>query len=183
MILLALGVALWAAAHVWKRLAPAQRAGFGERGKAIVSLALLASIVLMVVGYRAADGAVWWAPTPMLKGINNLLILAGFYLFAASGMKSAAARRLRHPQLVGFSLWAGAHLLVNGDAPSFVLFGGLLLWALAEIVLINRAEPDRRPPPPPVEWGKEARVAAAALLVFLAVGWLHGWLGPRPWGA
>ena len=183
MILLALGVALWAGAHVWKRVAPTHRAGFGEGGRAVVSLALLASVVLMVLGYRAADAVAWWSPTPALKGVNNLLVLAGFYLFAASGMKSAAARRLRHPQLIGFSLWAGAHLIVNGDAPSFLLFGGLLAWALAEMALINRAGPDRRPPPPPVEWGKEARVAGAALLVFLAVGWLHGWLGPRAWGA
>jgi uncharacterized membrane protein len=29
-------------------------------------------------------------------------------------------------------IWAVAHLLVNGDTPSFVLFGGIGLWALAD---------------------------------------------------
>lgn len=183
MILLCLGVALWWAAHLWKRAAPAHRARFGERGKAVVAVALAASVLLMILGYRAAEATPWWTPGAALKGVNNLMVLAAFYLFAASGAKSALGQRLRHPQLLGFSLWAGAHLLVNGDAPSFVLFGGLLAWALAEIVLINRAEPAPRPAPAPLSWPKEARVALAALVAFGAVGWLHGVVGPRPWGA
>lgn len=84
MILLYLGVALWWAAHLWKRAAPAHRARFALRGKAVVAVALAASVLLMIFGYRAVDATAWWAPTPMLKGLNNLLVLAGFYLFAAS---------------------------------------------------------------------------------------------------
>ena len=182
MILLCLGVALWWAAHLWKRAAPAHRARFALRGKAVVAVALAASVLLMILGYRAADATAWWAPTPMLKGLNNLLVLAGFYLFAASGAKSTLGRRLRHPQLLGFSLWAGAHLLVNADAPSFVLFGGLLAWALTQIAIINRAEPGWSPSPAPISWAREARVALSALVVFGVVGWLHGVIGPRPWG-
>ena len=45
--------------------------------------------------------------------------------------------RIRHPQLTGFKTWAVAHLLVNGDVASFVLFGGLLAWAVVAVILIN----------------------------------------------
>ena len=62
-------------------------------------------------------------------------MLIAFYLFAASGMKTRVTAMTRHPQLIGFSLWAVAHLLVNGDLPSLVLFGGLLVWALVEMAL------------------------------------------------
>ena len=37
----------------------------------------------------------------------------------------------RHPLIMGIALWAVAHLLANGDAASLLLFGSLLLLALA----------------------------------------------------
>jgi len=83
-IWLILGVALWSAAHLFKRLAPDARAQLGEPGKGIVALAVLASVVLMVIGYRLADGLFVWGRSPALVGINNLLMLFAVYLFAAS---------------------------------------------------------------------------------------------------
>ena len=58
MTLLIIGVALWSAAHLFKRLAPARRAALGAPGQGYVAGALLVSVVLMVLGYRGADGAV-----------------------------------------------------------------------------------------------------------------------------
>ncbi len=181
MIWLILGVALWWAAHLFKRVAPEARARMGEKGKGPVALALLVSIVLMVIGYRMADGAVYWGRSPAMTGINNLLVLGAFYLFAASGMKTRVTRATRHPQLIGFSLWAVAHLLVNGDVPSFVLFGGLLVWALVEMAVINRAVPDWAPPPP-VPVRKEIMAVVGAFVVFVVVGLIHWWLAYNPFG-
>lgn len=184
MLILVLGVALWWGAHLFRRLAPAElRARLGTSEKPVVAVLLAVSVVLMVLGYRAADGAVFWGPSPALKGINNLLVLVAFYLFAAAGMKTGIARRFRHPQLAGFALWAFAHLLVNGDVPSFVLFGGLLVWALVEMVVINRADPGWTPSLDSVPASKEIRAAAGAVVVFLVVGLIHMWLGYNPFGA
>ena len=121
MILLVLGVLLWAGAHFFKRIAPARRAAMGEPGKGAVSLALVATVLLMIFGYRMAEGAFFWGRSPALTGINNLLMLGSVYLFAAAGMKTRAARMLRHPQLTGFALWCAAHLLVNGADPQRIL--------------------------------------------------------------
>lgn len=183
MLLLILGLALWWAAHLWKRVAPDSRAGFGSRGKGIVAGALVVSIILMVIGYRSIVGAIWWGPTPATVGINNLLVLVGFYLFAASGAKSRIGVRLHHPQLIGFSLWAIAHLLVNGDAASLVLFGGLLVWALVEMALINRATPGWTAPAHPVPVRKEFTTLLATLVVYGIVAWIHGLIGPNPFTA
>ena len=130
MTLLILGVLLWWAAHLFKRIAPAARASLGNAGKGLVAIALIISIVLMYYGYgdAKATGAVWWGRNPALVGINNLLMVLAFYLYAASGAKSALARKVRHPQLTAVKTWALAHLLVNGDLASFILFGGLLAW-------------------------------------------------------
>ena len=180
MLILILGVALWWAPHLWKRAAPAQRAQFGDKGKGLVAGALILSVLLMIWGYRIADGPVWWGPSPALVGNNNLLILIAFYLFAASGMKTRVTAWTRHPQLIGFSLWAFAHLLVNGDLPSLVLFGGLLVWALVEMAVINRTP--WTPPAGPFPVRKEIMAAAGAIIVTLIVGVIHGWLGPWPFG-
>ncbi|MBC9246997.1 hypothetical protein H4P12_09760 [Paracoccus sp. 11-3] len=181
MFVLILGVGLWWAAHFFKRVAPERRAAMGDPGRGVVAGLIALSVVLMIFGYRASTGPVWWGPSPALVGINNLLILVAFYLFAAAGMKTRVTSVLRNPQLTGFSLWAIAHLLVNGDLPSFVLFGGLLIWALVEIAVLNRATPWVRPTGPfPVR--KEIMAAAGAVIVMLVVGMIHYWLGYWPFG-
>ncbi len=58
-VLLILGVALWWAAHLFKRVAPGPRAAMGDKAKGLFALLIVGSIVLMVLGYRSADGAVY----------------------------------------------------------------------------------------------------------------------------
>jgi uncharacterized membrane protein len=183
MILLTAGVTLWWVAHLFKRLAPGPRAVAGERGKGVIAVLILASVVLMVLGYRAANYVPVWDPPQGLRHLNNLLMVVAFYLYAASGMKTAVARWLRHPQLTGFSVWAVAHLIApgNGDVASVILFGGLLVWAILSMILINRAVP-RPAPPPKAPVGKEIGAVVGAVLVTGIVGAIHGWIGPNPFG-
>ena len=181
MVLLISGVALWWAAHLFKRVAPERRAALGEKGKGLVAVLLVLSVFMMARGYGQAEGPVWWGRSPATTGINNLLMLLAFYLYAADGMGTRVTAWIRHPQLTGFSLWAVAHLLVNGDLASFVLFGGLLAWALVEIMLLNRAGAwKRRTGPFPAR--KEIMAAVGAVVVMLVVGLIHGWIGPWPFG-
>lgn len=181
MTLIILGLILWTGVHFWKRLAPTHRESFGETGKKIVAIGSVLAIVLMVFGYRGAEGAVYWSRTSAMTGINNLLMLLAFYLFASSGAKTRITGFIRHPQLTAVMVWAVAHLLVNGDTPSFVLFGGMLVWASSEIVLINRAVPDWTPAHN-VPIKKEVTAVVAAVVVFLVVAVVHVLLGYNPFG-
>lgn len=184
MTLLVLGVALWWAAHLFKRLAPARRTALGVKGYPVVAVAILFSVVLMVLGYRGAEGTVYWGRSPMLVGINNLLMVVAFYFYAASaaqGQKIWLGTKVRHPQLTGFSIWAVAHLLVNGDTPSFILFGGLLIWAVVEIIVINAQEgPWEQPERAPAK--KEIVSIIITLGVVFVVMLIHYLLGVTPWG-
>ena len=181
MLLLIVGIAAWSAVHLWKRLAPASRAKFGEKGKLVVAVVSVLSIALMVLGYRAAEGTVYWGRTPALTGINNLLIVLSFYLFAASGAKTKITKMIRHPQLTAVKVFAVAHLLVNGDTPSFVLFGGLLAWAVAEVIVINRATGPRGPyHAVPVK--KEITAVIATVVAVAVVSAIHIALGYNPFG-
>jgi uncharacterized membrane protein len=186
MTLLIAGVALWWGAHLFKRLAPGPRGRMGDAGKAVIGLLLVASVVLMVIGYRGADGAVYWEASGALVGINNLLMVAAFYVYATGATPPGRPRvwlatKTRHPQLIGFSIWCVAHLLVNGQAASFILFGGLLAWAMAEMAIINAQEgPFVAPPRVPMR--KEFTIAIIALVLMAVVMAIHNWLGVQPWG-
>ena len=185
MALLILGLALWSAAHLFKRVAPDVRARLGDPGKGLVALLLVASVAMMVYGYRWADGAVFWGRSPAMVGINNVLMLLAFYLFAVSGPKGAKVwlgTKLRHPQLTAVIVFAVAHLSVNGDVPSFVLFGGLLLWSVAEIAIIS-AQDGPWTPPPRAPAAKEIATIVTALVAMVVVMLIHNWLGVQPWGA
>ncbi len=181
MTVLILGLALWWAAHLFKRVLPAQRAGLGDKGRGIVAVLVLASVVMMVMGYRAAPQVDLWYPPEWLRGVNNLLMVLAFYLYAASGAKTAITRVIRHPQLTAIKVWAVAHLLVNGDLAAVVLFGGMLAWAVVSVIVLNRAEPVWvRPVPKPAK--KEITAVVATVVVVVVVMLIHNWLGVRPWG-
>jgi uncharacterized membrane protein len=176
MLVLILGVALWIAAHSFKRYAPAQRAKMGDKAKGPIALLSVLAIVLMVIGYRMAEGAFFWGRSPAMVGINNLLTLFAVYLFAASGMKTWITSKIRHPQLTAVKAWAIAHLLVNGDVESFILFGGFLAWAVYEVIAINRQDkPAKNTGPFPV--GKEIGAVVGTVVVFAAIAGVHYWLG------
>ena len=182
MTLLIIGLILWTSAHYLKRLMPERRAAMGKAGQGVVAVAIIASVVLMVIGYRAADFIYVWQPPSFMTHLNNTLMLFALWVYgssAAKGAKAWPAYKLRHPQLVGFKIWAVAHLLVNGDLASIVLFGGLLAWAVGSVILINKAEPDWTPP---ARAGMKTRVrlAVITLVLYAVITGAHVWLGVSP---
>ncbi|PWE31915.1 hypothetical protein C4N9_02635 [Pararhodobacter marinus] len=180
--LLILGLLAWSGSHLWKRVAPASRAKAGDAGRGMVALVSLIGIVLMVLGYRWAPYDQVWPESRSLVHLNNLLMLLSFYLFAASGMKTNATKIVRHPQLWGVRLWAIAHLMVNGDLASLILFGGLFVWAQVEVSFINRQEPVWVKSTAPTNKGKEIGAIVGAVLLTGVVGYIHILLGYQPWG-
>lgn len=186
MLTLTFGLAIWWIAHAFKRVAPAQRAALaarmGDKSKGIFALALLASVVLMVIGYKQAPFVTVWEPPVWLRHLNNLMMLVAVVFFGMGSSKGRLRAAFRHPMLMGFMIWAVAHLLVNGDLASVVLFGGLLVWAVVQIMLINTREPvwDRPEPGPP---SGDLRLAAISLVVFAVIGFLHGVIGPVAFGS
>jgi uncharacterized membrane protein len=179
MTLLILGLVLWYAGHFFKRAAPQARQDLGDIGKSIVAIVIVGGVVMMVIGYRGLDTPQLWYPPAWTVHLNNLLMLLAVYLYAASGTKARAGISMRHPQLTGFKTWAVAHLLVNGDLASIVLFGGLLAWAVLEVIVINRSQPDWTRP----AWGgpsAEVKALAGTVIVFAIITFVHAWLGVWP---
>ncbi|MBI1417684.1 MAG: hypothetical protein GC146_10725 [Limimaricola sp.] len=182
MTLLILGLILWVIPHSFKLIAPGMAKSIPEGPrKGAVALLTLVSLVLMVVGYRAAPVTGGYVAPSWGVHVNNLLMLISVYLFAASGMKTAITRVVRHPQYTAVILWAIAHLLVHGDIASILLFGVLLVWAVVGIILSN-AQMQWTKPTGPVNMGKEIGAVIGTLVVVAAIGYVHILLGYRPFG-
>ncbi|MDA3858776.1 MAG: NnrU family protein [Roseovarius sp.] len=178
MIYLILGVALWVAAHLFKRVAPDLRARMGNAGKALVAVGVLAGLGLMIVGYKQAEVVNLWYPPTWTVHLNNLLMLVAVFVYGMSATTGRLRGRMRHPQLTAVKIWAVAHLLVNGDLASVVLFGGLLGWAVLEVIVINRAQDWVRPEPGPAK--KDIILVIITLVMFVVIAGIHMWLGVRP---
>jgi len=122
----------------------------------LFSLLSLVGILWMVRGYRHAPLVPLWAPLPGGRPLTFVLTLLGFLLVVV-GLTSPSPtvvgaeaqiergdpvrgilRITRHPFLWGVALWALAHLLVNGDLASALLFGTFFVLALLGPSLIDR---------------------------------------------
>lgn len=179
MTLLILGLLLWVAGHFFKRALPGLRQSLGNGGKGVAAALILGGVVLMVIGYRGAEFAPVYEPPAWARHLNNLAMYFAVVLYGLGSSKSPMRGWMRHPMLTGTIVWSLAHLAVNGDLASLVLFGGIGLWAVAEIVMINRAEPNWTR----FEGGSTAgtvRLFVIAAVIYGVIGFVHTWLGYPP---
>ena len=184
MLLLTLGVVLFAFVHFVPSFTPAIKENalnrLGEGGyKGFFSLLLLVSFGLMIFGWRSAEPAMIYNPPMALHKIALALLAFAFLLMVVSSRNSRLRLVIRHPQLTGVALWGFCHLLLNGDNRSLVLFGGMLLWAVIEIVAINKREGVWIKTPPP-SWGSEVVTVAIAAVTVAVVVYIHPWLSGMP---
>jgi uncharacterized membrane protein len=185
----------------------------------IFSLLSIALLGWFVVAYRAAPFVPLWPTIPALGWLAYVLVFLAFLLIAVgigptNPTDTHAPRMIdnklpvygitrvtRHPRLCGISLWAIAHLLVNGQTAAVLMFGALLITALNGMVSIDRKrrrtlgalwdefeKQTSRLPFAAIFTGRtgfvlaEFRVwpVAVAVALFAGVFWLHGMIGPSP---
>jgi uncharacterized membrane protein len=148
---LVLGVLLWSSVHVLPGLTKDFKKNLvGRIGeypyKGLFLLLMILSLYLIISG--------WISMTPVEPEVlaalytvpewggfaAALLMLIGFILFLAPYPPNNFKRMFRHPQLIGMVCWGAGHLLAVGTARSIVLFGGLSIWAIIEMFLINHRD-------------------------------------------
>lgn len=142
MIWLVLGVVLWSGIHFVPTLAIPFRqrliTSWGNgRYQAVFSIIVLSSIVLMVIGWRSTPEVLLYQLPVWSRPVGFVLMIVAFILFGAARRSTAIKRFIRHPQLMSIIVWGISHLITNGTTRAMVLFGGLAIWALLEIPLIN----------------------------------------------
>ncbi len=185
MIVLILGLLIFLGVHSVRIAAPAWRdamiARLGEGAwKGLYSIAAGVGLVLIVWGYGLArqDPVVLWFPPVWLKHLAVLLNLIAFIVFAAYLVPGGRFKAwLGHPMVLAVKTWAFAHLLANGTLADVLLFGGFLVWAVADYRSSRQrdraAGPVRVAGPP----RNDAIAVAAGVAIWGAFVWfLHEWL-------
>ncbi len=179
MSLLIAGIILWSLVHFIPAF-PGIRGALTTRlgtfpYKGLFSLLIVGSIVLMVWGWKSTRYTPLYTPPDWGSWAAIAVMFAASVLFFGARIPSALNRVLRHPQLTGVCLFGIAHLLANGDRRSLVLFGGLALWAIVDMVLINRREgPWVRPPADAPTHTVRLLIVGTVFFIVFAV--LHPWL-------
>lgn len=180
MVLLIAGVLLWSVVHLFPSVLPNTRANLiGKLGygpyRGLFALDILIALVLIVIGWRAADVELVYAPPLFGSPVVTVLMFVSFVLFAAANAPGNIKRMLRHPMLTGTVVWSVAHLLANGDSRSVVLFGGIGLWALISIFTINRRDGEWAKPEA-VPLVRDAMTVVGSVVIFAIVLFLHPYL-------
>jgi uncharacterized membrane protein len=185
----------------------------------IFSLLSIAGLGWFVVAYRMAPFVPLWPTIPALGWLVFVLVFLAFLLtvIGSGPMNPTTAkpywiidnklpvygitRVTRHPRLCGASLWAIAHLLVNGNLAALLLFGAVLVTTLNGMVSIDRkrrralgalwdefeAQTSRLPFAAILTGRTRLELTefhvwqvALAVALFSGVFWLHGIIGPSP---
>ena len=176
MTLLIAGLLLFAITHLFPSVFAGTRDELVVRlgrntYRGLYSIVITASLVLTIVGWRSMMPINGYIP-PFKGGLMMaLVILAAFILFVASQTPNNIRRHVRHPQMMAVILWSLAHLHVNGDPRSIVLFGGLGVWAVLEIFFCNRRDGEwQKPDAAPRKWDAiTVAIGAAGFVVIFLV--------------
>jgi uncharacterized membrane protein len=67
-----------------------------------------------------------------------LLMLPAPIFLVAAFLPNRIRSAVGHPMLAAIALWAGAHLLANGDLASLLLFGSFLAFAVYDLASASR---------------------------------------------
>jgi uncharacterized membrane protein len=115
-------------------------AKFGGNGyRGLYSLIAIAGFVMIVMGWRNADASILYSTPAFMRHITyGLMLIAIILLVAAYAPAGRITHAVKHPMLAGVKVWAFAHLLVNGEVRSVILFGAFLAFAVADRIAVKR---------------------------------------------
>lgn len=182
MALLIVGLVFFLGIHSTRMVAPGFRdsmlARMGENGwKGVYSLVSLAGLVLLIWGYvlaRPSAPVLYVTPYGMVHLTATLMVFSFVSMMVGNLKPGRLKPLLKHPMLLSVKIWAFAHLLVNGDLASILLFGSFLAWAVW-----NRIAVKRRGAPLPEAGPVSNDIVAivSGLVIWVLFVWkLHEWL-------
>jgi uncharacterized membrane protein len=147
MLLLIVGLVVFFAIHLVPT-SPELRRGladrFGEGGyKVAFSLLSLIGFALIVFGYHKLQihpgkNVELYSPPDWMRHVSFTLMLPAMILLVAAYVPSRIRTGVKHPMLAAVKLWALAHLLVNGDLGSLLLFGSFLAYAIYDRISVKQ---------------------------------------------
>lgn len=184
MIWLILGVLIWSIVHLYPSVAANHRnklsKSMGTTYQGVYALFIITSIILIVIGWRISTPEQIYNPPVWGRHLTMLFILIAIVLFGAANTKSRIKQWVRHPMLMGMTVWSIGHLLANGDSKSLILFGGLGLWAVISQFTINKRDGAWVKPEPASGFKSDAILIVIALVIYGALLFAHPYISGMP---
>ena len=181
MIWLILGLFIWIDIHLIPILFPALcdklRTHLGKAYQGLFALAIVAGVILIVVGWRNTLPLPVYDPPSWGKAANMVLMFVAILLLGAGSSKgiSRIKQYVRHPMLTGVMVWSIGHLLANGDIRSIILFASMGIWAVLSQVTINQREGAWQKPTEIATMKRESILLAITVVVYLLLFSGHRW--------
>lgn len=182
MTVIAIGLLIWVCVHLFPSLFPAPRERLITRlgsnaYQGLFALCILAGLLLIIFGWRNAQPTQVYLPPAGLRHPAMLLVIIGFILMVAANFPATRFKRIiRHPQLTGVAIWAFAHLLMNGDSRSLLVFAALGLWSLVSMFSINRRDGIWIKPGKSDGWGQDVIILVGGLALSALAFYFHEYL-------
>ncbi len=155
----------------------------------LIGAAMRAPYVQILPPWPALRWAAWIAMAPacllIVAGmrVQNPFSFGGFGRVPFDPARPGVLATTRHPLLAGLALWAGGHLLANGDLAFVILFGVFTGFALMGMVMIDRRKARLLTDWPDLArctrrlslrlWRPDVPTIVLALLVYAGLVWLH----------
>jgi uncharacterized membrane protein len=177
LLILILGLLVFLATHVFVTMREARAGAIAKLGlntyRALFALISLAGLAVIIYGYgqyRAHDLIQLWSPPAFMRHITVGLMLPAVILLVAYFIPSHIKAKAKHPMLAAIKAWALAHLLVNGDLGSILLFGSFLAWGVYARIAAKRRT-DFVLAPAPAGWTNDVIVGVLGIVIYLALGY------------
>lgn len=141
-----IGIVLFVGGHLVTRMRGLRASLIEKFGpnvyRGLYSLIAVMGVFMIAHGfklYRLGGMIPVWEPPRFLTHLSMLLIWLSFIMMVAAYAPGRIKATLKHPMLAGVKLWALAHLLVNGDLGSIILFTSILAWAVITRIALKKA--------------------------------------------
>jgi uncharacterized membrane protein len=155
----------------------------GGAWRGLYSLLSITGFVLLIWGYGLArqQPVVLYTPPFWTHYLAALLMLPVFPLLFATYFPGRIKAALKQPMLAAVKLWAVAHLIANGTLADVLLFGGFLVWAVADRMSYKRRAMRPIHTAPPSRMNDLIAVAIGLAVYVIFALWLHRlWIGVAP---
>jgi len=174
MELMLTGIVLWSLVHLMPAISPSTKIyftnRFGENAfKLTFTLLIILAVFLIIYGWRHSTTTYLYQLPAFIYPVASLLLFFSFILFASTIIPTRLVTYIRHPQLMFVLSWSIAHLLVNGDYRSVILFSGMAIWGLLEMIFINRRDGAWSKPANPVFMTEIKSIILSIVLFVVAV--------------
>jgi uncharacterized membrane protein len=142
----------------------------------IYSVLTIAGFVALVWGYAMIKPWIYLADPPgWMRHITMALMLPAIILIVTAYVPPTGfiKKAVKHPMLTAVKLWALAHLLVNWDVGSLILFGSFLAFGVIDRIAVKRRGDVGAANARPNVLGDLIAIAVGAALYGLLVYQLH----------